>query len=223
MVNWVIDDLQPFSVVNSPSFRIFCSELNPAFLVPEAKTIKAMIHQVYNFIHPKMIEQIEKEAISVALTADLWTGRNRKGFLGITCTYLDSDFILKEVILGIEYVQYPHTAEHISECFENILKQWKIRHITNTITTDNGSNMKKSIKLLNGVNWVGCFAHTLQLVVGKGLHTAKILILRVKRLIDFFMTPKQSERLEKIQKDHPSLANNDNEGEESLVCIILIL
>lgn len=191
-------------------------------MVPEAKAVKAIIHQAYNFIHPKMIEQIEKEAISVALTADLWTGRNRKGFLGITCSYIDPDFILKEVTLAIEHVRYPHTAEHIAECFENILKQWKIRHITTTITTDNGSNMKKSVKLLDGINWMGCFAHTLQLVIGKGLYVAKTLILRVKRLIDFFMTPKQSERLEKIQKDHPSLANNE-EGEEPVVCIILLL
>ena len=179
--------------------------MDPAFLVPEAKTVKAIIHQAYNFTHPKMVEQIEKEAVSVALTADLWTGRNRKGFLGITCSYIDPDFILKEVMLAIEYVQYPHTAEHIFECFENILNQWKIRHITSTITTDNGSNMKKSVKLLNGVNWIGCFAHTLQLVIGKGLYIAKALILRVKRLIDFFMTLKQFERLQKIQKNIPLL------------------
>ncbi|CAB5350312.1 unnamed protein product [Rhizophagus irregularis] len=110
LVNWVIDDLQPFSVVNSPSFRIFCNELDPAFLIPEAKSVKAMIHQAYNFTYPRMIEQIGKEAKSVALTADLWTGRNHKGFLGITCSYLDADFIFKEVILAIEYIQKEHPS-----------------------------------------------------------------------------------------------------------------
>ena len=44
-------------------------------MVPEAKTIKAIIHQAYNFTYPKMIEQIGKKAVSVALTADLWTSR----------------------------------------------------------------------------------------------------------------------------------------------------
>ena len=101
-------------------------------------------------------------------------------------------------MLAIEYIQYPHTAEHISECFENILNQWKIRHITSTIITDNGLNMKKSVQLLNGINQIGYFAHILQLVIGKGLYVTKALILWVKRLIDFFMTPKQSEKLEKI-------------------------
>ena len=220
LTNWIIDDLQPFSVVNSTSFRAFCNELDPAFLVPEAKTIKATIHKAYNYIQPKMIEQIIKEAISVSLTTDLWTGRNRKGFIGITCSYVDSDFILKEVTLTVQYVRYPHTAENIAECIENILKQWKIRHLTTTITTDNAANMKKCVKLLDGVSWVGCFSHTLQLVVGKGLFVARKLILRVKRLIDFFMTSKQSERLELIQKNHPSLANYEDD-DDPVVCIYL--
>ena len=51
-----------------------------------------------------MVEQIGKEAISVSLTADLWTGRNRKGFFGITCSYIDPDFVLKEITLAIEYI-----------------------------------------------------------------------------------------------------------------------
>ena len=38
-----------------------------------------------------------------------------------------------------------------------------------------------------------------QLIVGKGLSSIKVLVGRAKRLIDFFMRPKQSERLEKIQ------------------------
>ncbi len=35
------------------------------------------------------------------------------------------------------------------------------------------------------------------------------------------MTPKQFERLEKIQKDHPSLAIYEEDEEESIVCIYL--
>ena len=82
--------------------------------------------------------------------------------------------------------------------------------------------MKKSVKLLNGINWISCFAHILQLVIGKRLYIAKTLILWVKCLIDFFMTPKQSEQLEKIQKNHPSLASN-KEDKEPVVYIISLI
>jgi len=52
----------------------------------------------------------------------------------------------------------------------------------------------------SNIKWQPCAAHTLQLVIGKGLSSIKLLILRTKRLIDFFLRPKQSERLENIQK-----------------------
>ena len=147
---------------------------------------------------------VEDNAISVSLTTDMWTARNRQGFLGVTCFFLDKNFDLQEIILTVEYVRYPHTAENISDALLVILDQWEIREKVYMITTDSGSNMKKAIKEMNSVasniKWQPCAAHTLQLVVGKGLNLIKLLVLRTKRLIDFFLRPKQSERLEKIQK-----------------------
>jgi hypothetical protein len=71
--------------------------------------------------------------------------------------------------------------------------------------------MKKTIKEINSVTsnilWQPCAAHTLQLVVGKGLNLIKLLVLRTKRLIDFFLRPKQSERLENIQRKSQNQIN----------------
>ena len=76
------------------------------------------------------------------------------------------------------------------------------------MTTDNGSNMVKTEKLISELTRLSCTAHTLQLVVGKGLIPAEVLIARAKRLINFFTTPKQTEKLLKIQKS-TSHINND--------------
>ena len=65
------------------------------------------------------------------------------------------------------------------------------------------------------IKWLGCIAHTLHLVVGKGMIPAQILIMRAKRLIDFFMRPKQSERLEEIQKQFPNFENNNKKNDEN--------
>jgi len=120
----------------------------------------------------------------------MWTARNRQGFLGITCFFLDKNFVIQEVTLTIEYVRYPHTAQNISDALLAILDQWELRNKVHIITTDNGVNMKKAIKEMNSVasniKWQLCAAHTLQLVIGKGLSSIKLLILRTKRLIDFF-------------------------------------
>ena len=46
---------------------------------------------------------------------------------------------------------------------------------------------------------VPCAAHTLNLIVQKGLLPAEHLIARVKRIINFFTSPKQGERLAAVQ------------------------
>ena len=137
-----------------------------------------------------MQQIIQNQAKSVSLTLDLWTAKNRQGYLGITCSFLDNTFNLREFILDIAYIRYPHTANHILESLEQVLEEWKIRELVFTITTDNGSNVKKAIQDMEGVNWLGCTTHTLQLVIGKGMKLAEILIARAKRLIDFFFTTK---------------------------------
>ena len=141
----------------------------------------------------------------------MWTAKNRQGFLGVTCFFLDKSFIIHEVILTIEYLRYPHTAQNISDALLVILDEWDLKEKVHTITTNNGANMKKAIKDMNSaasnIKWQPCAAHTLQLVVGKGLNLVKILVLRAKRLIDFFLRPKQSERLENIQKKSQNQIN----------------
>ncbi|GES76810.1 zinc finger BED domain-containing protein 1-like [Rhizophagus clarus] len=71
------------------------------------------------------------------------------------------------------------------------------------MTTDNRSNIKKAGQLVEvAIFRLLCTAHTLQLVtIGKGLNLVKTLILRAKRLIDFFnFSPKQRERLQTAQE-----------------------
>ena len=191
--------------MKSESFHKLIKELDPAFSIPSVKLVKQIIHKAYNITFPLIQQFLDNNSISVCLTTDMWTARNRQGFLGVTCSFLDKNFTLHQIILTIEYVRYPHTAENISDTLFFILDEWGLREKVHMITTDNGSNMKKAIKDMGlispNIRWQPCTAHTLQLVIGKGLNLVKLLVLRVKRLIDFFLRPKQSERLEDIQKN----------------------
>ena len=93
----------------------------------------------------------------------------------------------------------------------SILGEWDLKEKVHIIVTNNGANIKKAIKdmsyISNNITWQPCTAHTLQLIIGKGLNPVKLLVLRAKKLIDFFLRPKQSERLEEIQKTSPFEAN----------------
>jgi len=60
---------------------------------------------------------------------------------------------------------------------------------------------RKILKDHNNITRIPCAAHTLQLVIGKGLILAERLVARAKHLINFFTTPKQTERLIEAQKN----------------------
>lgn len=224
-MDWIVLDSLPLNIVQSEAFRCFINELDPTFTMPCPETVKGMIYEAYNYSLPQLKEMLLTQATSVSLTMDLWTARNRQGYLGITCSYLDQSFKLCEFTLDIAYVRYPHTATHIKDTLESILNEWGIREKVFTITTDNASNMKKCVQDMEGVNRLGCTAHTLQLVIGKGMKPAEVLIGRVKQLIDFFMRPKQSERLEDAQKSFPNLmdeleselANDEEENNQETI------
>jgi hypothetical protein len=189
--------------------------------MPDEKGIKKVIYNTYNFTLLALIEKIKMDTKSVSITTDMWTARNGQGYIGVTCSYIDMKFNLNEITLTVNYVRYPHTVQHIAESLEGIFEEWKLRDKVFTITTDNAANMKKAIASMSNIRWQGCSAHTLQLIVGKALVPVKALIVRVKRLIEFFMRPKQSEHLEEIQKKYPdaNLGNNENLGEKETIVI----
>ncbi|GBC46886.2 zinc finger BED domain-containing protein 4-like [Rhizophagus irregularis DAOM 181602=DAOM 197198] len=178
LTNWITEDLQPLYVVQSLSFRKLINELDPAFIIPNEKGIKRIISKSYKSTLPILIEKIRVEAKSVSLITDIWTMKNGQGYIGVTCTYIDSNFVLNEITLTVNHIRYPHTAQHIAESLEETLEEWKLREKVFVITTDNATNMKKAISDMNSIKWQACGAHTLQLIIGKGLIPAKSLILR---------------------------------------------
>jgi len=101
LADWILCDSLPLTIIQSPAFKKLISQLDPRFQIPNTKYIKKIIHQAYNYSRPLIIEKLEKDANAVSLTCDLWTGRNRQGFLEITCSYLDPEFQLHEIVLSV--------------------------------------------------------------------------------------------------------------------------
>jgi hypothetical protein len=216
-VGIIIKDNQPLSIRNDEGLQEFVKELNPSYELPSDKKIKKLLIKSYNYCKQKIVHLFEKNIISCSLTLDLWTSRSRAGYLGVTCSFVDAQFELHEATLAIKYLKYPHTSKSIIECLNQIIQEWNLDEKVFTITTDNGRNMVKAGELLNidkSIIRFPCAAHTLQLVVGKGLFPAERLVARAKRLINFFTTPKQTERLIDIQKNM-----NFNQQEVNLIII----
>ena len=121
LVDWLVHDSHPLNIVQSKYFHQFINELDSQFNIPDVKLVKQIIHKAYNYIVPLLKEDLKNNVTKVSLTMDLWTARNRQGYIGITCSYIDKNFKLNEVTLSVQYVSYSHTAANICKTVNAII------------------------------------------------------------------------------------------------------
>src|SRR6185369_3407089 len=205
LLKFIINDSQPFHILKSVSFQNFLSTLNSNYQLPTQQKIDELLEYSYQNSVNKLKKTIDCNAEFISLTSDFWTSKGRHGYIGITCCWLNSNFEPQEALLSLQHVPFPHTAEVIYDIFKETILEWKLENKVTCITTDNGSNIIKATQILqsnSSINRLLCSAHTLNLVVTNALKSnllIQIFILRVKRLVNFFSTPKQTENLHNEQ------------------------
>jgi hypothetical protein len=204
----------PLSIVTQPIFRYFMTVFDPQYSPPCEKTLKKLITETFSGFADVLRDSLSC-ATSVCMTTDLWTASSKGGYLGVTGSWIDDKWNMQEATLAVTYLPYPHTAMAISDALKEIMSFWQIHDKVHIITTDNGRNMLSACELLSQKR-LSCTAHTLNLVVQKGLLPAEHLIARVKRIIQFFSTPKQGERLLAVQKSAGSEHLDGASGDEKV-------
>ena len=97
----LVKDQRPISIRNNIGFTEFIHEFDPNYTFPSEKQCKNLLAEGYNQVKEVLINKIEKEVVLCSLTTDLWTSRNRSGYLGVTCAFTDNSFQLCEITLAI--------------------------------------------------------------------------------------------------------------------------
>jgi hypothetical protein len=84
----------------------------------------------------------------VSLTVDGWTSPFQDDFLGITAHWIDDNWIQRELVIGFEPLNGAHTAENLAEALIDVVDRFHLGVKLQSITTDNASNMKKMVRVL---------------------------------------------------------------------------
>lgn len=87
-----------------------------------------------------------EEASTVAITVDLWSSRKQRGYLGITCHYIDSNWKMQNLVLGCRRVEGSHTAEKVYDDVQRVLEEFSLVRKVQQVGKDNGSNVIKAFK-----------------------------------------------------------------------------
>ncbi|CAG8637563.1 13446_t:CDS:2, partial [Cetraspora pellucida] len=179
VVEFIVYDVQPLHILKCLPFRRMLLGFQPQYRIPCATSVKGYISNAYYTGIDQLQELLTKTAVIVHLTTDLWTAKSKYGYLGVTATWLTSDFKFREALLTCYHMPYPHDGESISNELYNIICEWNLDNKVCIITTNNGANIVKGIRLLD--------------------EQVKSIHRQLKSIQAFFHLPKQAQRLRESQ------------------------
>uniref|UniRef100_A0A8D8Z902 Zinc finger BED domain-containing protein 1 n=1 Tax=Cacopsylla melanoneura TaxID=428564 RepID=A0A8D8Z902_9HEMI len=170
LVRMICKEYHPFRLVEEPEFIKLMKLMNPGYELPSRKTVSSSLLPVlYEKVHAEVQEQIDK-AKFVSITTDGWTSITHESFYAITAHFIAENGTLQFKLLSCE--RFPpdkaHDSQNIAQYLNQTFDEWGIVNKVVAVTTDNASVMVNAINQL-GFRQIGCFAHTLNLVVQHSL------------------------------------------------------
>ena len=145
LAEYVIEDMQPLTTVESPAFRKLIGSICP-YQLPDRKSFTQHLEKIYDMMVKKVKEVLEA-VDGVSTTADVWTAHHRS-YLGMTVHWIDKD-TLKRCKAAIACVRITgrHTYDVIASKIENIHASYGLSGKVVGTITDNGSNFVKAFSL----------------------------------------------------------------------------
>lgn len=143
VTNFVVGDMQAFSVVESPDFIKLVTSGFPGKNVMSRKTLVGEIETMAQSLKQDVIGQLSSVA-AVCTTADIWTAHNRSYF-GCTVHWVDETYLKrKSAALACKRLYGRHTFDLIASTLEEIHAKYRICDKVVCTVTDNGSNFVKA-------------------------------------------------------------------------------
>ncbi|XP_041825222.1 uncharacterized protein LOC121655155 isoform X1 [Melanotaenia boesemani] len=151
IINFVIQGLHPFSIVEQPGFRALLNHLQPDLTVMSRGTIKNHIDKATDEMKNNL-----KAAMSdiefIATTTDCWTA-HRRSFIGVTAHWIESETMVRSsAALACKQIRGSHTFSALAQALTDIHTEYNIRDKIVRTTTDNGSNFIKAFRLYGEVD-----------------------------------------------------------------------
>ncbi|CAL1406041.1 unnamed protein product [Linum trigynum] len=130
----IIKHEYPLTIVDHEGFRSFCTSLNPCFKMVTRNTIKKDCFVIYDLEKQAIMKLLERNEGRVAITTDMWTSSQKKGFMAITAHYVNNNWSLESRIIRFIYVPSPHTSEVLCDVLLQCLLDWNLDYKLSAIT-----------------------------------------------------------------------------------------
>ena len=117
-LNMVVTEQLPFRFAEAASVRAFIHYLNPyadRLLPMTGMSVRKDLCTTIRLRLPRIKKTIAQAKSKIHLIYDGWTSDNHMSLLGVQARFLDSNFRLQSILLGLPKLAESHTGLHMAE------------------------------------------------------------------------------------------------------------
>ena len=170
-------DLQPFSIVEDVGFQRLVTKLAPrGYTIPSRTHLSRTVIPDINKSVKKKIGVLVDNQDYISFTTDIWTSVGSHSLMSLTAHWIDKDFMRVQAVLNASSFPVSHTGDAINDEIKAMLTDWKIgSEKVHLFVADNAANVKSGLQKAE-VKHLGCFAHTLQLVINDAVLSQRTVV-----------------------------------------------
>jgi hypothetical protein len=207
-VKFVADALLPLNIVERESFRDLIKSYDHKSKPMSTKFLKDQITLIERRMKEYAISTLK--GFSICLTVDHWTSKAHQNFTGLTAHFIDDNFNVHLVNLGIYLHEGGTDSDSLEKSFLNLLMNDLNMAGTKifAVTTDTTANMNSFGRRLesSGIAHIYCTDHVLQCTcrlvydrdMGATFGDNSESVQKARDLVGFFN--KSSQAVEKLKK-----------------------
>ncbi|KAH8280579.1 hypothetical protein KR018_010984 [Drosophila ironensis] len=182
-------------IVEEPEFRKLMELVSngSGYKLPTRKTLlptrKTLLNTLLPDIHSQLMDEIKQKvsmASEVCLTTDGWTSSANENYMAISVHFIDNQSVSRAShMISCEVLAQQPTSKNLCNHIRKVAGQWQIENKIAAIVSVDAANLVGAAKA-GGWHHLPCFAHTLNLVVQKGLDEIADVRTKCKAIVGYF-------------------------------------
>ncbi|XP_077055327.1 zinc finger BED domain-containing protein 4 isoform X1 [Siphateles boraxobius] len=142
--NFIVEDVQPISILEQPGFRKLIEALSRGKKVMSRNAFITRLDVAFDKMKGEIKAKLDKVQ-TLCTTADIWSVQDRSYF-GMTCHWLEDNLERKSAALACTRIPISYTCETIIAKIQEIHSSYNIESKVQATVTDNGNNFVKAFK-----------------------------------------------------------------------------
>ena len=215
LVDFVVENNEPFAIVESESFRRLLKFCQPQIINRKAETVRKAIITSYERSNCIMQSMFATVTSAVSCTTDLWTSPNNRSYMATTIHWIDEEWKARRCLLGFkEIVEIKHSGVTLAGYFLKTLEEFGVQHKLLCITMDNASVndtlastletflenldercVSSGLKFLARDNRIHCSAHVLHLACTDALNEFQNQTKKLRTAVKNIRSSPQQEKV----------------------------